>query len=298
MGKQWYRRSALLGIVGGGAGAVGLVSGGATDGTSAAVEGQAGQAQTGDGRCDFVVSRGTSIQATVDAASPGDSVCVEPGRYEESITIDKPELTLRSTDPQAAVIDVTGRASGVRIEADGVTVEGFEIRGDSGTTTGVSIVTSAGATEDITVRANHIHGMAKAGGGGPFGVASWGLLAWGDNPLSGVLVEDNVVEEIGGDSGGLPVGIGIDLEEVEGDRPRGGAAIRRNTLRNLFDAEVSVMGRGITLPGVGVAIQPLDGASSGAGDPAADIHRNSITSTSIDIVLGETGLTRVMDNTG
>lgn len=296
------RRTTLLGLAGLGVGAAGIASG-EFNGAAASRAGPAGQAQAGGAACDWVVESGDSIQATVDDAEDGDTICVEPGTYAESVTVDVEDLTLRATESREAVIDASGAGTGVRIEADGVTLEGFEVAGDGGTTSGVSIVTSNGATADITIRDNHLHGMAKAGGGGPFGFASWGLLSWGDTPLSGVLVEDNHIEDIGGgaiDLGSLvgnvggSVGIGIGLEEVEGDRPRGGAVIRRNTLEAINDLEVT--GLDMTLPGVGIAVQPLDGASSGAGEPATDVHRNAISSTSMDVVLGEVGLTRVLDN--
>lgn len=235
--KLVNRRTALMGLAG--IGAAGIGAGRLDRPRSEQQAGQPGQAQSGRGNCDFVVSSDDAIQATVDVADPGDTICVEPASYAESITIDVEDLTLRATESREAIIDATGLGSGVSIEADGVTLEGFDIAGDDDTTTGVSIVTSAGATEGITVRDNHVHGMAKGGGGGPFGVASWGLLSWGDTPLSGVLVEDNLVEDIGGEDAGFPVGIGIDLEEVEGDRPRGGAVVRRNTLRDVFNAELS-----------------------------------------------------------
>lgn len=45
-------------------------------------------------RADAVVVDGASIQAAIDAAAPGGTIVLRPGTYRESITIDKPNLTL------------------------------------------------------------------------------------------------------------------------------------------------------------------------------------------------------------
>src|SRR5918994_2088014 len=66
-----------------------------------------------------------TIQAAVDAAEPGDLVLIEPGVYEESVSVTTPELTVRGTDRNEVILDggfeldngirVTG-AAGVAIE--------------------------------------------------------------------------------------------------------------------------------------------------------------------------------------
>src|ERR687892_1316826 len=66
-----------------------------------------------------------TIQAAVDAAEPGDLVLIEPGVYEESVSVTTPELTIRGTDRNEVILDggfeldngirVTG-AAGVAIE--------------------------------------------------------------------------------------------------------------------------------------------------------------------------------------
>ena len=46
-----------------------------------------------------VVHPGESIQAAVDAASPGDTILVTPGTYRESVRIVTDGLTLRAHGP-------------------------------------------------------------------------------------------------------------------------------------------------------------------------------------------------------
>ena len=54
----------------------------------------------------------SSIQAAVDAAHPGDTVVVPPGRYHESVTIAKSGITIRGS--RGAVLDASGFSVGIR----------------------------------------------------------------------------------------------------------------------------------------------------------------------------------------
>lgn len=71
-----------------------------------------------------LVVRG-SIQGTLDAARPGDTVFVPPGAYRESLRIATSGLTL--VGPRTAVIDARGFETAVRVGGDEV------VRDDSGT---------------------------------------------------------------------------------------------------------------------------------------------------------------------
>jgi hypothetical protein len=57
----------------------------------------------------------SSIQAAVDAASPGDTVIVPPGRYHETVTIGKSGITIRGS--RGSVLDASGFAVGIRAAA-------------------------------------------------------------------------------------------------------------------------------------------------------------------------------------
>jgi nitrous oxidase accessory protein NosD len=52
----------------------------------------------------IVVHQGQSIQAAINAASPGDTIVVEPGIYHENLTITKNRLTLRSANGRGSVV--------------------------------------------------------------------------------------------------------------------------------------------------------------------------------------------------
>lgn len=63
-----------------------------------------------DGANEVVVQ--STIQAAVDAAQPGDTVVVPPGRYHESVTIAKSGITIRGS--RGAVLDASGFSTGIR----------------------------------------------------------------------------------------------------------------------------------------------------------------------------------------
>jgi hypothetical protein len=85
--------------------------------------------------CEAVVENGDSIQAAIDAADEGDTICVMPGTYNESIVIDVDGLTLWAVDgPEETTIQSDNAGTGavgtpgvVGINADDVVVDGFTI---------------------------------------------------------------------------------------------------------------------------------------------------------------------------
>lgn len=74
--------------------------------------------------CDYV-----SIQAAIDAASPGDVVAVSSGTYRENLVVEMP-IVLRGAGngTERPIVDAGGHGSGVTIVADGVRLEGFVLK--------------------------------------------------------------------------------------------------------------------------------------------------------------------------
>ena len=81
-----------------------------------------------------------TIQDALEAAAVGDTIFVAAGEYDESVTIDKDSITLKTVD--GARID-----GPVRLEANGVTIDGFSLEGD-GSGRGLQIVSG----DDISVQ--------------------------------------------------------------------------------------------------------------------------------------------------
>jgi hypothetical protein len=71
-----------------------------------------------------------TIQGAVDAAEPGDLVLVGPGVYEEAVTVETDELTIRGLDRNEVVLDGGfERDNGIRVVgADGVAIENMTAR--------------------------------------------------------------------------------------------------------------------------------------------------------------------------
>ena len=96
-----------------------------------------------DNKCDVIVQSGSSIQDAINSASPGETICVEPGVYEEDLIINTNSLTITAADEGENPVN-TGSitVSGVQsvlvsrftiqdVNSDGVVIEnstGVEIR--------------------------------------------------------------------------------------------------------------------------------------------------------------------------
>ena len=71
-----------------------------------------------------------TISEAVRAARPGDLVLVAEGTYEESVTVETDNITIRGVDRNAVVLDGGyRRINGIEVYADGVAVENLTITG-------------------------------------------------------------------------------------------------------------------------------------------------------------------------
>jgi len=89
--------------------------------------------------CNATVEDGESIQDAIDAADPGDTICVETGTYPGNLTVAKQDLTLLGPNHGIPGDDAASRGAEAVIEgkfvrmqspADGFVLDGFRIETD------------------------------------------------------------------------------------------------------------------------------------------------------------------------
>ena len=137
----------------------------------------------------------TFIQAALDAANPGDTVLVHPGRYFENLTIQTNNISLFSLEAtvgnpayiDSTVIDGTGTMGGIMVSQH---ITGIEVRGLS-ITKGIGAGISLGASSESIITNCKIYERTSTIGGG---VNVGGATVF----LSGVKVFDNYALQLGG----------------------------------------------------------------------------------------------------
>lgn len=96
----------------------------------------------------YVPNNYTSIQAAVDSAIAGDTICVAAGTYLEEVVVNKDNLKILGEDPATTTLDAS-LGIGLHVEADNTVISGFTIR-NSGT--GLSLFRSS----NCSIYGNHV----------------------------------------------------------------------------------------------------------------------------------------------
>jgi nitrous oxidase accessory protein NosD len=206
------RRTALAALAAGG------VATAASTGVGAAKPGKGAGNGPKKGGCDIAVPDDhATIQAAVDAADDGDTVCVADGTYAEQVVIDK-SLTLRSAEgasptiepadaPRSFTIPESGPAWEPMVFAYGGTESGGDVSGADTVDVTVSGFTLDGRSEQPDARRKPAVLFRNASGAvsentvenmGVGGKETFGILAYGD---SAVTIADNAVS--GYERGGI-----------------------------------------------------------------------------------------------
>jgi len=216
----------------------------------------------------------SSIQAAINAASPGNIILVSPGTYSEDLTIEK-SLTLQSTDG-AASTTIDGSVSIDIVDAATVTFGGADV-GFTVTGSSPGFVVSVSSWSQLTIQGNSINGCDGDGIETDW-VRRWSVLSVLDNEIADntddgisineihrfgrVVIEANAIS--GNDDGVIVDEVhsageleitdnsildntsdGIDLHEYGAVRWGSSASIIDNEIRgNGFDGECN-RGRGI-----------------------------------------------------
>ena len=112
-----------------------------------------------------------TIGAAVDAATPGTTICISSGIWQEEISVSKPDVHLRGAGSERTIIEPRypfsdprdSQATVVEINASGVSLEGVQLRGAQ---TGLRL-TNASDTRlrDVQLRTNTVglHGTSLQG---------------------------------------------------------------------------------------------------------------------------------------
>jgi len=103
-----------------------------------------------------------TIQAAINAASPGDTIKVASGTYYEHIIVNKSNLKLMGEDPHNTIIDGNWTDNVVTVTVDNVSVSGFTIKNaDSLAHSGIYLYNCSGSViSGNTIIFNHWDGIS------------------------------------------------------------------------------------------------------------------------------------------
>lgn len=131
---------------------------------------------------------GKNSQNNASGAGEDDTIFVESGTYEESVTIDVEGLTLKAADGASPTIEAPSDEKAIETSADDITVDGFEILG-ANDQSAVEVKTGDIDTGTFTLTDSTV----ESGDSGP---ANTVLIAGDGNGFQGpaeVVIEDSVL---------------------------------------------------------------------------------------------------------
>ena len=182
---------------------------------------------------DAFVAAGGSIQAAVDAASPGDVIGVAAATFTEQVTVSVADLTLIGRG--GATIDGNGGSAPVTIAADGVRLDGFEITNPGGL---IGIAVDPGV-DGVTICNNRIVDIGPTGSLGVTGIV-FGTEATGGH--NDVVVFNNVIETLRQeDDGSFATVNGILFNTGNSPGTVSNVSIRSNVFRD-FESTTAPLG--------------------------------------------------------
>lgn len=128
----------------------------------------------------------TTIQSAINDASTtnGETICVAAGTYPEIVNVNKSVIIAGLGTVGSAVLN-----GGFIIDADNITVKGFEVTGGNTEGTFAGFYIKSGA-DNTTVRDNELDGPAIADASG-----SRGIVNVENVPVSNIMIQNNFIHE-------------------------------------------------------------------------------------------------------
>ena len=197
------------------------------------------------GTNDYYVFPGMSIQTAINTANAGATIHVGPGTYNEAVTINKPNLTIQSTDGRDTTIINSPNGTlttAVKVLANmgNTTVDGFTIQGftEGGIIQGMAAATGTTfhvLNNKVIPAGSYLRNGIQVSGNGSTVIGNYVVGArltedWGSTGImvvngSNITVENN--EIMGGDGG---TDYGVEVLNYNGPAIMENIIVRNNTI--------------------------------------------------------------------